>query len=136
MKHPFLLTYQLLTGLSDTFTGAMLIAAPAFTVSMLRLDVPSDAAPYVSFIGAFVLSVGLAGFYGAWVVYCADSPAGLGPVWLLTAFTRSAAAIFLFASVFAGTLESEWLTVAIFDGVLVLIQAAGMRTGRFSDVTQ
>jgi len=50
-------------------------------------------------------------------------------VWLLTAFTRSGVAIFLFSQILASALEAGWLTVAISDGACVLIQAIGLRQG-------
>jgi hypothetical protein len=59
------LAYQTLIGLSDTLTGALLIVAPEFTLRLMGLHAPSDALAYLSFIGAFVLSVGLACLYGA-----------------------------------------------------------------------
>ena len=129
MSRPILLTYQLLTGFSDSMTGALLILAPAFTLSLMRLHVPSDALPFLSFIGAFVLSVGLACFYGAIVIWFRADRSRIEMVWLLTAFTRSCVAIFLFQQVLAGVLESGWLTVAASDGACVVIQAVGMRRG-------
>ena len=136
MKDSLLFGYQLLTGASDTITGALLILSPAFTSRILSLQVPVDALPYLAFVGAFVLSVGLGCFYGAWIVYKGDSLNRLGPVWLLTALTRSAVAIFLFTGILAGTLEATWLTVAIFDCGLVIFQAVGMRGGWLTDVAR
>ena len=65
MNRPTLFGYQLLTGVSDASTGALLMIAPAFALRLMHLSTPSDALTYVSFIGAFVLSVGLACLYGA-----------------------------------------------------------------------
>jgi hypothetical protein len=135
MKHPVLLGYQLVTGLSDASTGALLIAAPGLALHLMRLHAPADAAPFLSFIGAFVLSVGLSCLYGGWIVYCAGRKSRLEAVWLLTAITRSAVAIFIITAVVAGTLEVGWLTVAIFDGAFTLIQAGGLRRGWLSDVS-
>ena len=129
MKHPVLFGYQLLTGLSDSSTGALLIVAPTLTLRMMRLHVPADATPFLSFIGAFVLSVGLSCLYGAWLVYCADYVQRLEAVWLLTAITRSSVAIYVVSAVVAGSLEAGWLTVAVSDGAFALIQAVGLRKG-------
>jgi hypothetical protein len=57
MKRPLLVGYQLLIGLSDTLTGALLIVAPALTLRMMLLQAPSDALIYISFMGAFVFAV-------------------------------------------------------------------------------
>jgi hypothetical protein len=136
MNRPVLLGYQLLIGLSDTLTGALLIIAPEFTLRLMGLHVPSDALPFLSFIGAFVLSVGLACLYGAWVMARRGSPCKLEVVWLLTAITRGSVAVFIVAQILAHTLEAGWLSVAISDGACVLIQAIGLRRGWLAHVAQ
>lgn len=129
MKDLLLLTYQLVAGLSDASTGALLIAAPLFTLRMMGLAVPSDATPFLSFIGAFVLAVGLAYLYGALLVRRTSGVPRLEAVWLLTAMIRSSVAIFVVAAVLNGSLSPGWLTIAVFDGICVLIQARGLRRG-------
>lgn len=129
MNRPILIAYQLLIGLSDTLTGALLIIAPEVTLQRMSLHVPADALPYLSFIGAFVLSVGLACIYGALVIIRRGSPCKLEVVWLLTAITRASVAIFVVCQILAHTLEAGWLSVALFDGACVLIQAIGLRKG-------
>ena len=91
MSRPILIGYQLLIGFSDAMTGALLIIAPVFALGLMRLRAPADALPFVSFIGAFVLSVGLACLYGAFVIARRGSPCKLQVVWLLTAITRERA---------------------------------------------
>jgi hypothetical protein len=129
MRHPALLGYQLLAGLSDASTGALLIAAPVLTMRLMGLHVPADATPFLSFIGAFVLAIGLTYLYGAWLVGCAGCVVRLEAVWLVTAILRSSVAIFILARVLAGTVEPGWLTIAAFDGACVLVQAIGLRKG-------
>ena len=129
MNRPILLGYQLLTGVSDSATGALLMIAPVLTLRLLHLHAAGDELPFLSFIGAFVLSVGLACMYGAYLVYRAIARPRLEAVWLLTALTRASVSIFVLAQVAAGTLEAGWLAVALFDGVCVVIQAAGLRGG-------
>jgi hypothetical protein len=129
VNRPVLIGYQVLIGLSDTITGALLIISPEFALRLMRLHVPGDALPFLSFIGAFVFSVGLACFYGVLVIARRGSPCKVGVVWLLTAFTRASVAIFIAAQILAHTLEAGWLTVAISDGACVLIQAIGLRRG-------
>ena len=65
MSRRLLLGYQLFTGLSDTSTGVLLILDPAWTLRLMRLQVSQDALPFLSYVGAFVLSVGIACLYGA-----------------------------------------------------------------------
>ncbi len=136
MNRPILLAYQWGIGLSDTLTGAMLIVVPEFTLHLIGLRVPSDALPYISFIGAFVLSVGLSCLYGALVMVRRGSPCTLEGVWLLTAFTRASVAVFVGTQVLAQTLEPGWLTVAVSDGACVLIQAIGLRRGWLKNVAR
>jgi hypothetical protein len=136
MSRPILLAYQTIIGLSDTLTGALLIVAPEFTLRLMRLHVPADALPFLSFIGAFVFSVGLACLYGALVMVRKWSPCRLETIWLLTAFTRAGVAIFVVTQVLEQTLAAGWLTVAISDGACVLIQGIGLRNGWLADAAQ
>lgn len=129
MNRRILFGYQLLTGLSDTLTGALLIVAPEFTLRLMLLRAPADALVYVSFIGAFVLSVGLACLYGALLVHRGSCSSRLEVVWLLTALVRASVAAFVVGQIVAGALGSGWLTVAATDGTCVLIQAIGLRRG-------
>lgn len=127
MKHPVLFGYQCLAGLSDTATGALLCLAPRFTLQLMGLHPAAEATPYISYIGAFVLSVGISYLYGAFLI-AADAPsARTEMVWLLTAFTRSAVAIYVLKSVLAGDLEFGWITVAAFDAACAVVQAIGLR---------
>ncbi len=127
MKRRMLLAYQWLTGLSDAGTGVLLYFAPVFTLHLMGVHAPSDATPYISYIGAFVLSVGIACLYGVRILALHASSERLEMIWLLTTFTRSAVAIYVFKSVLAGELEPAWITVALFDGVVAAIQGVGLR---------
>lgn len=136
MKRPVLIGYQLLIGFSDTMTGALLIIAPEFALRLMRLHAPVDALPFLSFIGAFVLSVGLSCLYGAFLIARGACTPRLEIVWLLTAFTRSGVAIFVVTQILACTLEVGWLTVAISDGACVVIQGIGLRKGWLANVAR
>jgi len=129
VNRQILIGYQLLIGLSDTLTGLFLIIVPELTLRLMGLHTPADALPFLSFIGAFVYAVGLTCLYGGWVMVRRGSPCKVEVVWLLTAFIRSSVAIFVVTQVLTHTLETGWLSVAIFDGACVLIQATGLRRG-------
>ena len=133
MKRRLLFSYQLLTGFSDTSTGVLLIFEPAVTLRLMRLRVPSDTLPFLSFIGAFVLSVGVACLYGAILATRAGSVPKLEVVWLLTAITRCLVAIFIVSETLSGTLESRWTIVAISDATFALLQAIGLAKGWLTD---
>jgi len=129
MKRPILIGYQILIGLSDTATGALLIIAPEFTLRLMHLQAAADALPYLSFIGAFVLAVGLSCLYGAFVMVCDWCELKLQVVWLITALMRASVAIVVVSQILAHTLQVGWITVALSDGACVLIQAVGLRRG-------
>ena len=134
MNRRLLLAYQLLTGLSDTSTGLLLLFAPALTLSLMRVHVPHVALPFLAYIGAFVLSTGLACFYGALLLSRPPAAPRLETVWLLTAITRGLVALFLIAKISTGTLEPGWITVAITDGTFALLQSIGLARGWLRDV--
>ena len=136
MNRSLLLGYQLLAGVSDTSTGALLIVAPIQVLGLMGLQVPADSAPFLSFIGAFVLAVGLSYLYGGLLVGRASSRSRLETVWLLTAIIRSSVAVFVFAEVFATALQPGWLIIAVFDGACVFVQAFGLRKGWLLNVAR
>jgi len=102
----------------------------------MRLHAPDNALVYLSFIGAFVLSVGLSCLYGAYLMIRRENSCRLEIVWLLTATIRASVAIFVLTQILAHTLEAGWLTVAIADGACVLIQAIGLRRGWLAHVAR
>lgn len=126
MKKSILYAYQWLTTLSDTGTGVMLYIAPLFTLRLMGVHAEPNIAPYVSYIGAFVLSVGFACFYGALLMARNGSRERIEVVWLLTALARFSVAIFLIKSILFGELEPAWMTVAIFDGACAIFQTIGL----------
>jgi hypothetical protein len=135
MKRQVLLTYQLLTGLSDSITGVLLIVSPALTLRLMGLQADNTALPFLSYIGTFVLSVGIACLYGALLATRPGGSQKLEVVWLLTAITRALVAVFVAASIYAGALETGWSTVAISDGSFALVQATGLWKGWLKDAT-
>jgi hypothetical protein len=130
MKRTILSAYQLLTGLSDTSTGLLLMAAPELTLRWMKLhSAAADTLPFLSYIGVFVLSVGLACLYGAWLVVQRGPADKLEVVWILTAITRGSVAIFVAAQVASAALEPGWSTVALTDGAWSLLQIVGLWRG-------
>jgi hypothetical protein len=121
--------YQLLTGLSDTSTGILLIAAPAVTLHLMGLSARSGSLLFLSFVGVFVLSVGVACLYGAWLARLPVFAFRLREVWILTAIARGLVAIFLLFKMLRGELEPGWSSAAVSDGLLALIQIVGLQRG-------
>ena len=126
MKRRALLGYQLITGLSDTSTGLLLVFAPALTLHLMKLQVAPEALPFLSYVGVFVLSVGIACLYGGTVIHRTEK---LEVVWLLTAVTRALVALFVLAKILEGKLQPGWVTVAITDALFASIQVFGLQKG-------
>jgi hypothetical protein len=130
MKRRLLLGYQLLAGLSDASTGTLLIAAPAATLDLMRVHASPEALPFLSYVGVFVLAVGIACLYGAWLLTTYPVLVEkLQTVWLLTAITRGLVSAFVVAKILSGSLEPGWITVAMTDGAFALLQAFGLARG-------
>ena len=129
MSRRLLVSYQLVIGLTDTLTGALLIFSPEFALRLMFLEAPKDALIYVAFIGAFVFSVGVACLYGASLTNRGLLGRRLETVWILTAITRGSVACFVIGQIILRALPAGWLTVAVTDGACVLIQAIGLRRG-------
>jgi hypothetical protein len=129
MKRRMLVAYQILTGLSDTSTGLLLIFAPRLTLRLMDLHAASAALPFLSYMGVFVLSVGLACFYGGWLALRPATTEKLEVVWLLTGVTRALVAVFVLCSVLSNSLERGWITVALTDGFFALLQIYGLARG-------
>jgi len=45
-------------------------------------------------------------------------------------------AVFVISKIVSGTLEAGWMTVAVSDGALALLQAIGLSQGWLADATQ
>jgi hypothetical protein len=127
MKRSALLAYQWLTGMADILTGILLYVAPGFVLRMLGVHAPADTLPYISYIGAFVFSVGLACLYGALLVRACACVERIETVWILTGFTRAAVAVYVLQAIVTGKLEAGWISVAAFDGACALVQGIGLR---------
>ena len=129
MKHKLLLAYQILTGMSDGLTGILLLFAPALTLRLMQVTAPASSLVYISYIGAFALSTGIACLYGASLISPTSISIKLETVWLLTAITRGLVALFVGSSIVHGTLSLAWLSVALSDGFLAVFQLVGLTAG-------
>jgi hypothetical protein len=135
-KRILLFAYQLLTGFSDTSTGLLLIFSPSLTIGLMGLHVAPNTLLFLSYIGVFVLSVGLACFYGAALTRTPASLQKLEVVWLLTAITRGLVAAFIVWKILTGLLEPGWAAVAISDGAFAVLQAIGLGRGWLADAAE
>ncbi|WP_420239016.1 hypothetical protein ACOBR2_05330 [Telmatobacter bradus] len=135
MKRIFLLVYQIGVACSDTLTGASLIIAPAFTLCRMGIVINDASQVYISYIGAFVLGIGLSCGYGALVLILRGDRTRVQMVWLLTAIVRGSVAVFVTEQVLSHSLAPGWIGVAVFDGVCALVQGIGLRQEWLNDGT-
>lgn len=114
-------------GAMDACTGLLLIFAPELTLKLMGLRVPLEVLPYQCWIGAFVLSTGLA---YAWAIRQPTNEREKGAretVWKMTALVRTVIALFLTAKILTGGLPPGWATVAATDAFVALVQWAALR---------
>jgi hypothetical protein len=96
---------------------------------MLKIEPPSaDALVFLSWIGVFVMSVGLS--YGLALGKRGRAEA----VWVFTSLVRIMVAVFLMVRILDGSLQRAWALVALSDAVVALIQIAILRAGWWREV--
>jgi hypothetical protein len=139
MNHPprrLLILYQFIAGLCDTGTGALLIAAPEWTLRLMGLHLIPQPVVFVRYIGVFVLSVGLT-YLWALARWPLTSHAHIGwaTQWKITALVRLLVAVFVFWQVASGGLEIGWIMVAISDAAFATVQWVGLRNGWLSNAS-
>jgi len=120
--------YQYLAGICDAGSGLLLIGFPGFTLGLVGLTLVS--VPLTRFIGVFVFAVGLSYLWAVirWPLNVHSVQVWLTQ-WKLTAAVRSLVALFLLWQVAAHAVEYRWLTIAVFDGLLAVIQVIGVDQG-------
>lgn len=121
----WLAIYCLLAGACDASTGILLLAAPRQVSALLHLE-PVPLPVYASFIGVFVLGVGLAYLY-PFLLGASGREQRLGVVLETTAISRLGVAIFLGTAMAQGRLGLAWSIVMATDLSLGLFQLAWRR---------
>src|ERR1700761_757312 len=125
-----LLLYQYTVGLCDAITGLLLVIAPEWTLRTMGVKMLPHPTVFASYIGSFVFGVGLTYIWCAagWIPKNA-SAAHWQAQWFLTALIRSLVALFITCEIAAGAMEKAWISVALFDGALAIIQWLGLGKG-------
>ena len=117
-------------GTMDSFTGLMLIFFPATLLQLLQVPpVSPDALVFVSWIGVFVLAVGLS--YGLALL---PRRARGETVWIFTSGVRMLVAVFLTTMILSESLPMVWAVVGLADGGVALVQIAILRAGWWRDL--
>lgn len=128
-KSNFLKFWSAAVGSMDALTGILLIFFPVLVLKMLKIEPPSqDALVFLSWIGVFVMSVGLS--YGLALGKRGRAEA----VWVFTSMVRLLVAVFLTIRILDGSLQRAWALVALSDAVVALIQIAILRAGWWREV--
>jgi hypothetical protein len=122
-KLNFLKIWSVMVGGMDAFTGLLLIVTPATVLRLLRIEAPGeDTLVYLSWIGVFVLAVGLS--YGL----ALGKHRGRGEaVWLFTALVRILVAVFIVTQITRKTMAPAWIVVALSDGIVATVQMVILR---------
>ena len=118
---------MLLAGLMDATTGALLLAAPLWTLKLMGITVLPQEPLFQQWIGAFVCSVGCSYLFPFFL------PAGAArnqrAVGILTMATivRIFIAAFSGFAIATGALERAWLSVTFTDATLAVLQLVILR---------
>ena len=124
-KTKFLKFWSVAVGSMDAFTGLLLIFVPGLVLRLLKIEAPSpDAMVFLSWIGVFVMAVGLS--YG---LALGRHRAAGETVWLFTSMARILVAVFLVIQITREIMAPAWLLVAVSDGVVALVQMVVLRKG-------
>lgn len=128
-RNGYLKLWSLGVGAMDALTGLGLMFVPAWVLSCLRIDVPSEeAVVFLRWIGAFVCAVGLS--YG--LALCGRRGWGEAS-WIMTALARLMVATFLAVQILHGTLASAWGIVALSDALVAFVQLAVLWRGGWKE---
>ncbi len=114
-------------GAMDACTGLLLIFAPELTLKLMKLSVPTEVLPYQSWIGAFVLSTGLA---YSWAIRQPSTERERGAreaIWKITALVRTVIALFLTTKILTGSMSPGWATVAATDALVAVVQWVALK---------
>jgi hypothetical protein len=120
----FLTWWNVCVGSMDACTGILLMFFPAVTLRLMGLTALSaEAQVFLSWMGAFVFSVGVSYF----LALGSQAQRSGETIWKSTALVRTVIACYVTTQVIRGTLEPLWLTVAATDGIVALGQWYGIR---------
>ena len=130
-KVKFLKFWSIAVGSMDALTGLLLIFVPGLVLQMLKIGQPSaDALVFLSWIGVFVMSVGLS--YGL-----ALGRRGRGEAaWVFTSLVRIMVAVFLTVRILDDSLPNAWALVAVADASVAMVQIAVLRAGWWREVSR
>ena len=116
--------FQWSVGACDALTGILLVAAPQATLSLMGMEKSAEEAVPFSFVGIFVMAVGLSYFLPR-----ETDLAGWKMQWKVTALMRLFVALFLLGNITLAGWDSQWLTVLFTDLIVGSVQFLGLKKG-------
>jgi Na+-driven multidrug efflux pump len=123
-KKKFVMGWSIAVGAMDAVTGLLMVVAPEMVLKMLGIaPVSPDALVFLSWMGVFVGGVGL-----SYVIALGDRRMGQA-VWMVTALVRLLVAVFVTWRIADGSLAGAWVSVALTDLVVAVVQTAVVRAG-------
>jgi Na+-driven multidrug efflux pump len=130
-KAKFLRYWSVVVGAMDALTGVLLILAPGPVLGLLGVaPPPPEALVYVSWVGVFVMAVGLS-------YAMALGRRGRGEaVWGFTAMVRMLVAVFLTIQILTNTLVPAWALVGAADAFVAVVQIVILRKGWWREVAK
>ena len=127
MKRAAFIFYQVAAGACDTVTGILLLVAPQLALKLMRVNQTSSDPIFISFVGAFVLSVGMTYLMFARIPTSESLLGAARAAWLITAIERLCVGLFVLIAIMAGRLDLSWCSVTVVDLSLGGIQLIGLR---------
>ena len=119
--------FQIVAGACDTVTGLLLVMAPALALKLMGIrSVPAEPV-FVSFIGVFVLSVGLAYLLFVRSPRSTEELAATRSAWLITSVERLCVGSFVMVAVASKQLEPAWFSITMVDLTVAAFQVVGLR---------
>lgn len=119
--------FQIVAGACDAATGLLLILAPALALRMMGVRAVPKEPVFISFIGTFVFSVGLAYLLFARSPRSMEQVAARRSAWLITGVERLCVGIFVMIAVASRQMEPAWFSITIIDLSAGAIQLLGLR---------
>ncbi len=128
-KTAFLKYWSLAVGTMDVLLGLLLVFSPALMLRMLKIEPPSaDGLVFVSWIGVFVISVGLS--YGLTFGRRGHGEA----VWIFSSGGCLLTAVFLTTRILGESMPGSWTLIAVACALVALVQIALLRAGWWREV--
>jgi hypothetical protein len=119
--------YAVLAGACDAGTGLALLLDPGRVLTWMGMAVPSVEPVYLRYIGAFVLTTGLAYLYPFALSAGRLRQHRLAVIFEVTLLIRFIIALFVLFAIARGLLPAGWISVAATDGVLAGVQGYMLR---------